>query len=149
MTSPAISRPEDVPPRHQDDGLADVVSAATGISFPPDEDMTRQEFAQEADLNHLLKSFGVGPANYRPPVYGEADFDLDLQGAYSLVREAEEAFATLPRHLLDKFGGPQGAFLAFLNREIGPEDFKDPSAGSSSAATGDGSRQAGEAGAAG
>jgi len=40
-----------------------------------DEDMTRQEFKDECDVNHILRQHGY---MVRPVVYGEHNFDEDL-----------------------------------------------------------------------
>ena len=40
-----------------------------------EEDMTRQEFKDECDVNHILRQHGFV---VRPVQYGEHDFDADL-----------------------------------------------------------------------
>lgn len=46
-----------------------------GIVFDMDEDMTRQEFKEECDVNHILRQHGY---TVRPVRYGEHNFDDDL-----------------------------------------------------------------------
>lgn len=46
-----------------------------GIVVNLDEDMTRQEFKEECDVNHILRQHGF---MVRPVQYGEHDFDSDL-----------------------------------------------------------------------
>ena len=91
-------------PRTQVDGKQDDVSKENGKDFDPAEDKTRQEFAQEADLNHMLERFGVGAVPQRPTHYGvEIDYSQDLQGAYRALSDAETARQGLPKELRDQF----------------------------------------------
>ena len=46
-----------------------------GIVFDEGEDMTRQEFKDECDVNHILRQHGY---MVRPVQYGEHNFDDDL-----------------------------------------------------------------------
>lgn len=64
------------------------------ISFPLDEDRTRQEFAKDADINVLLRRHGGIPAG-RQPTFGPYDFDLDMLDAIEFTRAAAEAFERL------------------------------------------------------
>jgi hypothetical protein len=50
-------------------------SLEVGISFSVEEDMTRQEFVEECDVNHILRQHGY---MVRPVKYGEHNFDDDL-----------------------------------------------------------------------
>jgi hypothetical protein len=45
------------------------------VVFSFDEDMTRQEFKEECDVNHILRQHGY---MVRPVQYGEHNFDEDL-----------------------------------------------------------------------
>lgn len=77
------------------------ISTATSLFRDPDKpDPVRQEFKADADVNTILKRFGV---EQRQVTYGEADTDLDLQGALEAVRSADEAFQGLPKNLRDKY----------------------------------------------
>ena len=78
--------------RTQFDGLNDEMSAKTATfndgSFP-----ARQEFKDEADINVLLRRYGVVPVSAAD--YGEFDDTLTLQDAYERVKLAEQAFSAL------------------------------------------------------
>lgn len=93
--------------RTQIDGRQDELSDATATipKGPKDvEDVTRQEFRDEADINVLLKRYGVGSGPpLRDPIYGEVDYDLDLMGAYTAVRQAREAFQRLPQDVREAY----------------------------------------------
>lgn len=134
--------------RRHDDNRGDQISADTGLACPISEDMARQEFADEADINVQLRKYGVVPPQ-RPLNYGAVDFDLDLQLAYEAVREADAAIAMLPVYVLEQLGGLEAAREAFYQGRITPDAFKEPAKSSSSAASEAGSTQAGEAGAGG
>jgi hypothetical protein len=47
----------------------------SSIQFDCSEDMTRQEFKEECDVNHILRQHGY---MVRPVQYGEHNFDEDL-----------------------------------------------------------------------
>lgn len=56
----------------------DVISKKSegfGVVFDESEDMTRQEFKEECDVNHILRQHGY---MVRPVKYGEHNFDDDL-----------------------------------------------------------------------
>lgn len=59
------------------------------IKCSEEEDKTRQEFKDEADVNKLLSRYGVNVPQLRP-VYGEVDTDIDLQGAYLAAQEVAD-----------------------------------------------------------
>ena len=63
-----------------------VNSDATALSLDPDENMTRQEFAEESDINWLLSRFGTKALehslmNVRQGEYLQVDFDQTLSDA--------------------------------------------------------------------
>lgn len=65
-------------------------------------DRTRQEDAQDADINYILSRFGVG-APQRPIQYGRVDYDMDLATAYSVLHEAELAHSRLTRTMRERY----------------------------------------------
>lgn len=77
-------------------------SLASAIQCTEKEDRARQEFAKDADINLLLKRFGLN-LPVRHPEYGVVDFDLDLQGAYRAVAEARAGYDQLPAHLRERY----------------------------------------------
>jgi len=76
-------------------GPFDDMSLKTGLACPVDEDHTRQEAKEDADINVLLKRHGGIPPS-KVPSFGEVDFDVDLRGALERTRAAEVAFEALP-----------------------------------------------------
>lgn len=89
-------------PRHQADEQQDFYNAVTALDDFP-EDLARQEFRDEADINRILLRHGVGLTNNRPLVYGETDFDLNLQDAYAAVDAARAAHGRLDPQLREKY----------------------------------------------
>lgn len=90
--------------RTQIDGKQDAYSAATALDTSDLPDLTRQEFREEADVNHLLARYGIGGLPQRTPRWGEEiDFDMDLQSAYISTQGAMRAWAHLPADLKTEF----------------------------------------------
>ncbi|QCQ85065.1 internal scaffolding protein [Blackfly microvirus SF02] len=88
--------------RLQYDCDREAVSLATGTDTGP-ESLTRQEFADEADLNVLLARFGVNTP-VRPMIYGgEVDYQLDLQQAFAAIESARRANMAVPDELRQKY----------------------------------------------
>ena len=107
-------------------------SVDTGICFDDSEDMARQEFKDECDVNHILRQHGFMG---RPVSYGEYDFDADLtqqmqsrsvfQSWYdSAPVDVREAYPTLGSFLA-AFGS--GAFKTGLEVPEVPSGTSSPS----------------------
>lgn len=84
--------------RQHNDGLNEAMSVQTVQLFPPEEDQTRREHAQEADVNYLLTRYGAGAlvGNGNNGYYGVANFDDDLTTAFETIQRAKDAHAALP-----------------------------------------------------
>lgn len=81
------------------------------------KDYTRQEFANEADINYMLSKFGITqPRN--APTYGEWDDSIDLQIALEAVREAQAGFKTLPLAMRERFGSMEELLRAVDNGSL-------------------------------
>lgn len=81
-----------------------------------DESLAVQSQRDEADINVLVKRFGVTgmlPQRVRPPI--EADFVdiMDYRSALDAVRAADDAFMKLPPDVRVRFGGDPGQFVEF------------------------------------
>jgi hypothetical protein len=90
-----------MPLRTQHDGKGDEYSnlAAT---HETGEMITRQEFKDEANLNILLKRFGVQVRT--DGQYGsEIDYAIDLQTALSAIDQARKANYNVPPELAEKY----------------------------------------------
>lgn len=90
------------PVRRQGDLQNEASSQANRIAFDPREDRARQEDKDMADINKIVKLFG-GSLVPPPPNSAEVDYTLDLQNALHAVRQAREAYDTLPYDLRQKY----------------------------------------------
>lgn len=81
------------------------------------KDMTRQEFAKDADINYMLSRFGITPER-GAPTYGEWDDNLDLQQAIAAVTEARSAYRDLPEELRKKFNSMEELIQAYANGSL-------------------------------
>lgn len=98
------------------DGLAAIVSLESGLGdFAPSK--TQQQFADEVDINTIVRRFGVTgqvPAPVNLPTYEDFSHVVDFQTAMQLVRQSAEEFATLPATVRDRFNNDPGQLLEFL-----------------------------------
>lgn len=100
-----------------DDPQLDASNGATVVQIDyayENKDTARQEFAKEADINHMLSRFGVVPER-GTPTFGEWDETLDLQQAITSVAEAKAAFERLPEELRKKFNNMEEVLAAYNN----------------------------------
>ena len=86
---------------------------------------TKQSFAEEADINTLIRRFGIGnplPQGTRVPSYGDFSFVTDYQSALNVLTLADKAFMSLPAHLRSRFGNDPGAFVAFCDDDANRDE---------------------------
>lgn len=118
------------------------VNVEDGVVCSIDEDMTRQEFKEECDVNHILRQHGfIG----RPVQYGEHDFDSDLTAKMQSRSVFQAFYEAAPEIVRDKYPD-LGSFMA----AFGVGAFQTPSGGvepPSGGSTPSEGQQAGEAGA--
>lgn len=101
--------------RKQSDTEQDGYSLLTGLDCSDLPDMTRQEFKDEADINNLMTRYGVTGAPQRPTVFGEVDYDQDLQQAKQALHDAQRAWEHLPQNIKEKYRGWRSLFTAIEN----------------------------------
>lgn len=107
--------------------LGQVVNRITGeITIPPSR--TKQEFLAECDINNIIalyKQTGIMThisAKAAIGAYENLPDDSDFQSAMNTVIQAQDAFATLPSKVRDRFHNDPTEFLAFCaNPENLPE----------------------------
>lgn len=69
-----------------------------------DEPLTRQEDAQEADVNYIIAKYGYQALLGRPqPVYGVMDYTLTLQDHYQAAAEIAASYEKLPEHIQARY----------------------------------------------
>lgn len=90
---------------------------AVGLKCKPDEGLTQQQFAEEADINTIVRRFGLTgelPENPRLPTSGDFSDVTDFQSAMNAVTHAEQQFMTLPPELRKRFNHDPGELIAFM-----------------------------------
>lgn len=96
--------------RKQGDGMGDAVSNAARISFEGTQSLVRPEYADEADINILLRRYGINQ-QLKPIIYGkEIDDSLDLQTALGAIEAAKSI--KVPEELRGKFNNWQEVLAA-------------------------------------
>lgn len=81
-----------------------------------DPSRTVQSQKDEADINNIVKAFGVTgrlPENVRIPTYGDFDGISDYREAIEAVRAAEISFLAMPSELRERLGHSPQAFLEY------------------------------------
>ena len=81
---------------------------------------TKQSFAEEADINTLIRRFGVGnplPSGARLPSFGDFHGVGGYQDALNALTAADKAFYSVPADVRSRFGNSPGLFLEFFNQE--------------------------------
>lgn len=91
-----------------DQNSADTAYDATGST------LTRQEYKDDADINNIVRRFGV-EAHARQPLFGEMNFDRGLQEAFAEIRQANHLWLTLPPELRDKYKSRAEMYAALDN----------------------------------
>lgn len=84
--------------------------------------MTKQSFAEEADINTIVRKFGLTgelpPNGVRMPDYGDfTDAVNDYQTALNAVIAADEAFMQLPAETRFRFGNDPQRLMEFLAKK--------------------------------
>jgi len=86
-----------------------------------EEDMTRQEFREECDVNHILRQHGYIP---RPVQYGEHDFNSDLTEKMQSRSVFQAFYDAAPEEVREKYPD-LGSFMAAFGSGV----FVTPSGG--------------------
>lgn len=88
------------------------------LTFPSDEDRTKQSFKQESDINHIMARYlrtGVLDfAQKYEPRYGDAT-GLEFEAGMQTIAAAKSMFADLPSALRTRFKNDPAEFLDFVN----------------------------------
>lgn len=92
------------PNRTQSDGLQEQYSNAAGLDCSGDQVLTRQEFAEESNINNILTKHGINPLTMREMTYGqEIDDRIDLQTALYAIEQARTIMPHVPEELRSKY----------------------------------------------
>lgn len=85
--------------QYADPDADQILGEDTALYCDPSEDMTLQEYAEEADVNVMLRKFGVTgvlPVVDRKPFFADFSNIPDYQTALNMVKEMDAAFMQLP-----------------------------------------------------
>lgn len=88
--------------------------------------LTRQEFADESDLNKIMEKYAAGiapiPRGDRAPMFGDFSNLPDYQTSLEMIRQADDAFMNLPSKLRERFDNDPGKLLEFLGDKANREE---------------------------
>ena len=93
----------------------DEVSVETGLCCE-DESKTQQQFADETDINTIVRRFGLTgqlPDNVTMPQYADYEGVFDFQTAMNTMMEAERSFMQLPADVRARFENSPQKLLEF------------------------------------
>lgn len=97
----------------------------SAIDCSDSEDMTLQSFAEDADINVLLRRFGVTgelPISRRVPFTGDFSSVQDYQSALNLTLEAERSFLTLPSELRKRLDNDPARYIEWMQDPANAEE---------------------------
>lgn len=102
----------------------DQVSLETGL-ITPEPTRTQQHERDETNINYIVQRFtqtGLLPEARVLPTYGDFTTQAtDYQSALELVRQAEEAFASLPGQVRAHFHHDPVEFVQFMDNNPDPQ----------------------------
>ncbi|WNK12788.1 MAG: internal scaffolding protein [Microvirus sp.] len=96
----------------------DKVSEETGLTCTEEESLVQQQFAEETNINEIVRRFGIThelPHNPRMPSYGDFTGVTDFQSALHAVQQAENDFAQLPAAVRARFQNDPQELLQFIS----------------------------------
>lgn len=97
---------------------ADKLSADTALVCP-EESLTSQEFAEEADINTIIDRFGIGenPVEARKWVTNVdiAEAPDNYMDVMNQLNEARDQFMSLPAKVRSRFENDPGQFVNFVS----------------------------------
>lgn len=106
--------------RHQYDADSEEYEGLASAVLFEDQSLTHQSFAEDADINTLVRRFGISdgaipPAVADPRFYGDFSDVGDFRSALDLTRDAVERFQSLPAKLRDRFAHDPVRLWEFVN----------------------------------
>lgn len=81
-----------------------------------DVSLTRQSEREDADINTIVKRFGIGhvmPRDLPPLMYGDFTHITDYQSAFDAVADAQARFMQLEASVRERFANDPQRFLEF------------------------------------
>lgn len=102
----------------------DAASNESGLHCE-DASLTQQHFAEETDINYILKQFnitGMLPTSPISPQYGDFSNINDYHSALNAVMAAEDEFDSLPAQIRARFDNEPAALIDFLGNEANRDE---------------------------
>lgn len=90
-----------------------------------DASLARQSFAEECDINTIVRRFnltGALPDNVRYPTSGDFEGVFDFKSAMDVVVAAQQAFAQLPADTRARFLNDPARMLDFVSKDENAEE---------------------------
>lgn len=95
-------------------------SDEAGLDCSGDKGRTQQSFAEEVDINTIVKRFGLTgelPENIPQVMTGDFEGVYDFQSAMDLVVQARESFMAMPADVRTRFDNDPHKFVDFTSDE--------------------------------
>lgn len=113
--------------RDQYDDDRDAYERALTDSIPEGPSLTQQHFAKDADINEIVRRYGISdgaipPAAADPRYYGDFSDVPDFRQALDATRTAAERFAALPHAIRERFGNDPVRLWQFVTNEANNEE---------------------------
>lgn len=113
--------------RHQNDRAADAEERERTTIYCNDESLTQQQFAKDADLNEIVRRFGITdgaipPQAIDPAYFGDFSDVPDFRTALETTRAAIDNFNNLPAELRKRFGNDPVELHNFVHDEANEEE---------------------------
>lgn len=89
---------------------------STDLHFDEDvlPSMTQQQFADECDVNRIVRSNAFIPADPAQMRFADVSEVMGYEDALMLVKKAQESFSVLPAELRARFDNDPSNFVDFL-----------------------------------
>jgi phage internal scaffolding protein len=87
---------------------------------PKGKSMTKQSFAKECDMNHIIRKYQKTGmldhvARYQGDYSDITNQPTDFHTALNIVNDSQEAFDSLPSSIRNKFSNDPGSFFDFVS----------------------------------
>lgn len=101
------------------------LSDALAIDTTLEPTLVQQQFADEVDVNTIVRRFGITremPFGTAEGVYADFSGVTDYQSALDKISDARERFMGLPPDVRERFNNDPGELIEFAQR-VSPEEF--------------------------
>lgn len=106
--------------RHQYDEDSEILAQLDTVIVNEEPSLTNQHFRKDADINEIMRRFGVTdgavpPAAMDPQHFGDFTDAVDFREALDRTRAAQQTFDALPASLRNRFGNDPVDLWRFVN----------------------------------